>query len=83
MFFRTAVIFQDLHATVAGNAVTDVDDEIALRQVEETVDGPRLQTPARQDLPRILAVEQLVIAEHDDADIDHAKAGADAAGDQT
>ena len=38
---------QHLHAAEAGDAVGDVDDVVALVQVEEAVDGPRLEPPAR------------------------------------
>ncbi len=54
------VLFQHLHAAVAGDAVAEVDDQIALGQVEKAVDGPRLQPAARRRKPgagRRIAVE--------------------------
>ena len=48
-----AVLVEHLHAAVAGDAVADVDDQVALGQVEEAVDGPRFEPPPRQDLPRL------------------------------
>ena len=42
------VLFQHLHAAVAGDAVADVDDQVALGQVEKAVDGPRLEPAARR-----------------------------------
>ena len=38
---------QHLHAAEAGDAVGDVDDVVAVVQVEEAVDGPRFDPPAR------------------------------------
>jgi len=61
-----AVLLQDLHAAEAGDALGQVDDQVALGQVEEGVDGPRFEPPPRQDGADLLAVEQLVIAEDDD-----------------
>ena len=62
-----AVLLQHLHAAVAGDAVADVDDQVALVQVEEAVDGPRLEPAPRQHRTGLLAMEQFVIAEDDDA----------------
>ena len=62
-----AVLVDHLHAAVAGDAVADVDDQVALGQVEEAVDGPRLQPAPRQYLAHVLAVEQLLPAQHDHA----------------
>ena len=47
ILFLPAVLLQHIHAAIAGDAVADVNDEIALSQLEETVDGPRFETPSR------------------------------------
>ena len=49
MLLGVAVLVQNLHAAVASDPVADVHDEVAFIQVEEAVDRPRLETPARLD----------------------------------
>ena len=46
VLFDLPVLLQQLHAAIAGDAVADVDDEIAFAQVEEAVDGPAQPAPA-------------------------------------
>ena len=82
MLLGLPVLLQDLHASEAGDALGEVDDEIPLGQLKETVNGPRFDPPPRQDLPGLFPAEQLVIAEHDHAGLHHAEAGMDFADDQ-
>ena len=37
------VFLKHLHTAIAGDAVTEVDDEVALRQIEKAVDRARFQ----------------------------------------
>ena len=56
------------------NLVEVVNDEIAVVQLQEAVDGPRLVAPAARDPADVDAVEQGVIAEDDDPLGDEPKA---------
>src|SRR5205823_1862049 len=56
--------------------------QVVLGEVEEAVDGPRFEPAPRQDLPGLFAMEQVVIAEQDDARVHHAEAGPHAPGQQ-
>jgi len=49
-----------------GDALGEVNDEVAFGQVEEGVDGARFELPARHDGADFFAVEEFVVAEHDD-----------------
>ena len=60
-------LVEHLHAAKAGNAVRDVNDQIAIGQIEEAVNRARFEPPPWQHLPCLLAVKQLVIAENDNA----------------
>ena len=57
VFLGLAVLFEHVHAAKTGNAMTDVNDQIALVQIEEAIDGPRFQLTARQKGARLFAME--------------------------
>ena len=57
MLFGPTVFLQDVHAAIAGDAVTEMHDEIVLLQLQEAIDGPRFQPPPRQHRRRTLAME--------------------------
>ena len=88
VFLAVSFPVEELHATIAGDAVTDMNHQVSLAQVEEAVNRSRFDAPPRQDLPGILPMKQLMIAEHDDSrrmpvlavSSDHAKAAPDLAG---
>ena len=66
MLFGLSVMIQHLHAAIAGDAVADVHDQIALLQLEEAVDGAGFELAARLHRAGLIAMEQLVIAKHHD-----------------
>ena len=66
------VLVEQLHPAIAGDAVADVNDEIAFAQVEEAVDGARFQPAARLHHAHFLAVKQLLTAKDDDTSRDSA-----------
>ena len=68
-----------LQAAIAGDPVVDVDDQVALVQVEEAVDRAALVAPAGRRAADVGAGEQLVIADDERAGVDHVEAGADPA----
>ena len=67
VLFGLTVLVEHLHAAVASDAVADVNDKIVLGQVEKAVDGARLDSPPRQNWPRLVAMKQLVVTEDNDA----------------
>src|SRR5262249_7350293 len=73
VLFLLAVLVEHLHAAIAGDAVANVNDEIAFGQLEEAVNRPRFQAPARQHLTRLLAMEQLLSAQHDEPRVDESE----------
>src|SRR5439155_21667281 len=75
MLFGLSVMIEHLHAAIAGDAMADVHDEIALLQLEETVDGAGFELAAWLHRAGLIAMEQLVIAKHHDV-----PAGRDALG---
>ena len=68
-----------MQAAVAGDAVVDVDDQVALVQVEEAVDRAALVAAAGDRAADVGAREQLVVADDQRAGVDHVEAGADPA----
>ena len=63
MLFLLAVLFDQLQAAIAADAVGQMDDQIAFAQLEEAID--RLaQTPPRH-AAQIAAMEQLAGGEHE------------------
>ncbi len=91
------VLLKHLHTAIAGDAVAEMDDEIALGQIEEAVDGPRFQpAPPHPTLPqawgrvgwggaeRRVTVKQLLPTQHQHAGRVHqTEAGADPADEET
>ena len=63
--------------------MVDVDDQVALVQVEEAVDGPALVPPAGRRAADLGAGEQLVIADDERPGVDQVEARADPADGQT
>ena len=57
--------------------MADVDDQVALVQVEEAVDRPALVPPPRDRAADVGAGEQLVIADHQRRGVDQVEPGAD------
>ena len=56
-------LVDQLQAAIAGDPVVDVDDQVALVQVEEAVDRPALVPPAGRRPADVGAGEQLVVAD--------------------
>ena len=67
-------LVDELQAAVAGDPVVDVDDQVALVQVEEAVDRPALVAPAGRRPADVGAGEQLVIADDERPGVDHVEA---------
>jgi len=57
VLFHLAVLAQELHAAVAGDAVAHVHHQLPLAQLQKTIDRPR--QPARRHPPQVRAKEQL------------------------
>jgi len=67
MFFLLVSLFEEFHAAKAGDAVIEMDDEIAFLQFEEGIDGTGFDFfPGRRG-PDIATAEEFVVAEHDEA----------------
>ena len=75
----SSALLEDLQAAIAGDPVVDVDDQVALVQVEEAVDRAALVAPAGDRAADLGAGEQLVVADDQRAGVDHVEARADAA----
>ena len=60
VFLDLPVLLQQLQPAVAGDAVADVDHQVAFAEFEEAVDHPR--QPAVRRPPQIGAAEQLAAA---------------------
>ena len=72
-------LVDEVQAAIAGDPVVDVDDQVALIQVEEAVDRPAFVPPARDRPADLGAGEQLVVADHERLGVDQVEAGPDPA----
>ena len=72
-------LIDEVEPAVPRDSVVDVDDQVALVQVEEAVDGAAFVAPASHGPANLGAGEELVIADHERAGVDQMEAGADSA----
>ena len=72
-------LVDEVQAAIPGDAVVDVDDQVALVQVEEAVDGPALVPPPGDRAADVGAREELVVADHEGRGVDQVEARPDPA----
>ncbi len=67
----------ELQPPIAGDAVVDMDNQVAFIQIEEAVDGPALVPPPGDRAADIGAGEELMVGDHQGGGIDQVKARPD------
>ena len=72
-------LVDEVQAAIPGDPVVDVDDQVALVQVEEAVDRPALVAPAGDRPADLGAGEELVIADDQRPGVDQVEARPDPA----